>query len=75
MVKLAPVRSAFVDPDQVGALPNLVVLGPGILYGRGIALDARIRFNWRFNGHRLGLLSAMVSSAFGDPPLHVVPTL
>jgi hypothetical protein len=75
MVKLAPVRVAFVDPYLVSALPDLVVFGPEILFDRSVALNARIRFNQRLIGHRLGLLGGMFAFAFGDPRLYAVPIL
>jgi hypothetical protein len=52
MVKLASVRAPFIDPNQVGALPDPIVLGSITGYGDGILTrHARIRFTSRL-GHR-----------------------
>jgi hypothetical protein len=52
MVKVAPVRSAFVDPDQVSALPDLIVLNTIIACGGGkVARHAYIRYTRRLAGH------------------------
>jgi hypothetical protein len=54
MVKLTPMRVAFIHPDQVGAFPDLIVFGfmASRNGGRNIPWDIRIRTPARF-GRRL----------------------
>jgi hypothetical protein len=55
MVKLASMRLAFIDPNQVGALPDLAIFGSIASRGGDISRGARIgtpaRFSRRFVGH------------------------
>jgi len=52
MVKLASLRTAFIDPNQIGALPDPIVLDSITGWGdRIVTRHARIRSTWRL-GHR-----------------------
>jgi hypothetical protein len=52
MVKLTPVRMAFIHPDQVGALPDLVVFGS--IVSRNGGENIRIRTPARFSRWLVG---------------------
>ena len=56
MVKLASMGAAFIDPDQVGAFPDLVVFG-SVAYRNGgwnITWDVWIRTPARFSRRVVG---------------------